>query len=148
MIIENGLDSVGIVGYEIRQLDDRNFVVTSDLLDDAAKEGIEEAITFSRIEFKFDPELELPDDSGVNDVVEEQGLENYQVEATGKDNFFRITTYLYPGRRTAGATWRRRWRSKWARLLSLRWKRKAPCPSPSARYSRLPQTRWKVCWTG
>ena len=73
-------------------MDDRNYVVTTDLLDDVVKEGLEDAIILTRIEFNFDSELELPEDPAVDDVAQEQGLENYQVEHIGVDNFFRITT--------------------------------------------------------
>ena len=92
VVIENALDNLGVIGYEVRPLDDRTYVVITDLLDVAVKEGIEDAITHTRVEFSFDPELQLPESPTVTDVVEEQGLENYQVEQTGVDNFFRITT--------------------------------------------------------
>ena len=92
VVIENALDGLGITGYEVRQLDDRSHVVITDLLDGATKEGIEEAITYTRIEFNFDPELAAADSGAVTDVAEEQELANFQVEETGTDNFFRITT--------------------------------------------------------
>ena len=92
VVVEGALQSFDVIDYDIRPLDDRNYVVTTDLLDDVVKEGLEDAIILTRIEFNFDPELELPEDPAVDDVAQEQGLENYQVEQTGVDNFFRITT--------------------------------------------------------
>ncbi|MDE2779571.1 MAG: protein translocase subunit SecD [Chloroflexota bacterium] len=92
VVVEEALESFDVIGYDIRPLDDRNYVVTTDLLDDVVKEGLEDAITLTRVEFSFDPELDLPEDPAVDDVAQEQGLENYQVEQTGVDNFFRITT--------------------------------------------------------
>ncbi len=92
VVIDRALESRGVADYEMRQLDDRTYIVTTDLLDETVKEGLEEAIVFSRIEFSFDPELVLPESPTVSDVVEEQGLDDYQVEQTGVDNFFRITT--------------------------------------------------------
>ena len=92
VVVEEALESFDVIDYDIRPLDDRNYVVTTDLLDDVVKEGLEDAITLTRIEFNFDPELELPEDPGIDDIVEEQGLENYQVEQTGVDNFFRVIT--------------------------------------------------------
>ena len=91
VMVENALDNLGVADYQNRPLDDRTYIVTTDLLDDAVKEGIEEAMVFSRIEINFDPEVELPEDP-LGDLVEEQELENYQIEQTGVDNFFRITT--------------------------------------------------------
>ena len=92
VVVENALESFGVTGYDIRPLDDRTYIVTTDLLDDVVKEGLEDAITLTRIEFSFDPELELPEDPVVDDVAQDQGLENYQVEQTGVGNFFRIST--------------------------------------------------------
>ena len=92
VVVENALDGLGVVGYEIRPLDDRTYIVTTDLLDEATRDGIEEAIISSRIELGFDPELELPEEPTVTDVVEEQELANYQVEEIGVDNSFRIDT--------------------------------------------------------
>ena len=92
VVIDRALENLGVTGYELRQLDDRNYVVITDLLEAAVKEGLEEAIVFSQIEFSFDPELELPESPTVSDVVEEQELADFQVEQTGADNFFRITT--------------------------------------------------------
>ena len=92
VVVEEALESFDVIDYDIRPLDDRNYVVTTDLLDDVVKGGLEDAIILTRIEFNFDQELELPEDPGVDDIAQEQGLENYQVEQTGVDNFFRITT--------------------------------------------------------
>lgn len=92
VVIDRALESRGVADYEMRQLDDRTYIVTTDLLDETVKEGLEEAIVFSRIEFSFDPELVLPESPTVSEVIEEQGLDDYQVEQTGVDNFFRITT--------------------------------------------------------
>ena len=92
VVVENALEGFGVTGYDIRPLDDRTYIVTTDLLDDVVKEGLEDAINLTRIEFSFDPELELPEDPAVDDVAQDQGLENYQVEQTGVDNFFRIST--------------------------------------------------------
>ena len=92
VVIDRALEGLGVTDYEMRQLDDRTYIVTADLLEDTVKAGLEEAIVFSRIEFSFDPELELPESPTVTDVVEDQGLADYQVEQTGVDNFFRITT--------------------------------------------------------
>ena len=92
VVIDRALESQGVTEYDLRQLDDRTYVVTTSLLEDAAKEGLEGAITFTRIEFSFDPELELPEDPTVSDVVEELELADYQVEQTGVDNFYRVTT--------------------------------------------------------
>ena len=92
VVIDRALENLGVTDYEMRQLDDRTYIVTTDLLEDAVKEGLAEAIVFSRIEFSFDPELVLPEDPTVSDVVEEQELADHQVEETGVDNFFRVTT--------------------------------------------------------
>jgi preprotein translocase subunit SecD len=92
VVIDRALESLDVTDYEMRPLDDRTYIVTTDLLDETVKEGLEEAIIFSRIEFSFEPELELPESPTVSDVVEEQELADYQVEETGADNFFRITT--------------------------------------------------------
>ena len=92
VIVEEALDGLGVTGYEVRPLDDRTYLVTSDLLDVATKEAIQSSITYTQVEFKFDPELEDPDSGAVSDIAEEQELANFQVEATGVDNFFRITT--------------------------------------------------------
>ena len=92
VVIDRALESQGVTDYDLRQLDDRTYIVTTDLLDDAVKESLEEAIIFTSIEFRFDPELELPEDPTVSDVVEEQELADYQVEQTGVDNFYRVTT--------------------------------------------------------
>ena len=92
VVVENGLEKAGVADYEVRPLDDRTYIVTTDLLEDSVKEGIEGAITSTRIEVSFDPELELPEDPTVSDVVEEQELENFQVEQTGLDNFYRVIT--------------------------------------------------------
>ena len=92
VVVENGLEKAGVADYEVRPLDDRTYIVTTDLLEDSVKEGIEGAITSTRIEVSFDPELELPEDPTVSDVVEEQELENFQVERTGLDNFYRVIT--------------------------------------------------------
>ena len=102
VVIDRALESLGVTGYDLRQLDDRTYVVTTDLLDAAVKEGLEEAIVLTRIEFSFDPELELPEDSAVSDVVEEQELADYQVEQTGVDNFYRVTTTSILDEATAG----------------------------------------------
>ncbi len=92
VVIDRALESLGVTEYELRPLDDRTYIVTTDLLEDTVKAGLEEAIIFSRIEFSFDPELELPEDPTVTDVVQDQELADYQVEETGVDNFFRVTT--------------------------------------------------------
>ena len=92
VVIDRALEGLGVTDYDLRQLDDRTYIVTTDLLEDTVKEGLEEAIVFSQIEFGFDPELELPEDPTVAGVVEEQELADYQVEETGADNFFRVTT--------------------------------------------------------
>ena len=92
VVIDRALESQGVADYDLRQLDDRTYTVTTDLLEDAVKEGLEDAIVFSQIEFSFDPELELPETPTVSDVIEEQELADYQVEQTGVDNFYRVTT--------------------------------------------------------
>jgi preprotein translocase subunit SecD len=92
VVIDRALESQGVTDYGLRQLDDRTYIVTTDLLDDAVKESLEETIIFSRIEFSFDPELELPESPTVSDLVAEQELADYQVEQTGVDNFYRVTT--------------------------------------------------------
>ena len=92
VVIDRALESQGVTDYDLRQLDDRTYIVTTDLLEETAKEGLEEAIIFSQIEFSFDPELELPEEPTVTDVVEEQELADFQVEQTGVDNFYRVTT--------------------------------------------------------
>ena len=92
IVIEDALDGLGITDYEVRPLDDRTYIVITDLLEDATKEGIEEAISYTEVEFSFDPELDLSESEGVTEVAQDLGLENYQVEQTGADNFYRITT--------------------------------------------------------
>lgn len=92
VVVENALDGLGVTGYEIRPLDDRTYIVITDLLDDAVKEGLEEAITATHIEFKFDPDLDLTESEAVSEIVEEQELANFQVEKTGVDNFYRVIT--------------------------------------------------------
>ena len=92
VVIDRALESLGVTGYEVRHLDDRTFVVTTDLLEDAVKEGLEEALISTQVVFSFDPELELPEAPTVSDVVEEQELADYQVEQTGVENLFRIST--------------------------------------------------------
>ncbi len=92
VIVESALDGQGLTDYETRTLDDRSFVVNTGLLDNSVKEGLQESITFSQIEFSFDPELELPEDDGVTAIVQDMELANHQVEDTGIDNFFRVTT--------------------------------------------------------
>ena len=92
VVIDRALEGLGVADYDLRQLDDRTYTITTDLLEDAVKEGLEEAIVFSQVEFSFDPELELPETPTVSDVVEEQELADYQVEQTGVDNFYRVTT--------------------------------------------------------
>ena len=92
VVIDRALEGLGVTDYEMRQLDDRTYIVTTDLLEDTVKADLEESIVFSQLEFSFDPELELPESPTVSDVVEDQGLADYQVEETGVDNFFRIRT--------------------------------------------------------
>ena len=92
VIIDRALENAGIVDYEVRQLDDRSYIVTTGLLEEAVKDGLDEAITFTSITFSFDPEFELPEEPTVSDIVEEHELADYQVEQTGIDNFFRINT--------------------------------------------------------
>ena len=92
IVVEEALDGLGITDYEVRPLDDRTYIVITDLLDDATKEGIEEAITYSEVEFSFDPDLDLSESEGVTEVAQDQELANYQVEQTGSENFYRITT--------------------------------------------------------
>ena len=91
VVIDSALDDLGVTGYEVRPLDDRTYIVITDLLDGATKEAIQDSIAYTQVEFKFDSELDLAGSDGVTDVAEEQGLANYQVEETGADNFFRIT---------------------------------------------------------
>ena len=92
VVIDRALEGLGVTDYEMRQLDDRTYIVTTDLLEDTVKADLEESIVFSQLEFSFDPELELPESPTVSDVVKEQELADYQVEETGVDNFFRIRT--------------------------------------------------------
>ncbi|MYC29715.1 MAG: protein translocase subunit SecD [Chloroflexi bacterium] len=92
VIIESALDNLGIADYEVRPLDDRTYVVNTDLLDNATKESIQDSITYTQVELKFDPELDSPDSGLISDLVQEQELANFQVEAPGVDNFFRITS--------------------------------------------------------
>ncbi len=92
VVIESALDGLGVTDYEVRPLDDRTYVVNTELLDEVTREAIQDAITYTRIEFSFDPELDLSESTGVEDVAQELELENYQVEDTGADNFFRIIT--------------------------------------------------------
>ena len=92
VIVESALDHLGVTGYNVRPLDDRTYVATTDLLDDVTKEGLQEAIVYTQVEFNFDPELELPEVNPVSELPAVAELENQQVEATGIDNFFRITT--------------------------------------------------------
>ena len=91
VVIDSALDDLGVTGYEVRPLDDRTYIVITDLLDGATKEAIQDSIAYTQVEFKFDPELESADSGSVSDVAEDQELANYQVEETGADNFFRIT---------------------------------------------------------
>ena len=92
IVVEEALDGLGITDYEVRPLDDRTYIVITDLLEDATKEGIDEAITYTQVEFSFDPDLDLSGSEGVTEVAQDQELANYQVEQTGSDNFYRITT--------------------------------------------------------
>ncbi len=92
VVVDRALEGLGVTDYEMRQLDDRTYIVTTDLLEDTVKADLEESIVFSQLEFSFDPELELPESPTVSDVVKEQELADYQVEETGVDNFFRIRT--------------------------------------------------------
>ena len=92
VVIDRALEGLGVTDYEMRQLDDRTYIVTTDLLEDTVKADLEESIVFSQLEFSFDPELELPESPTVSDVVKEQELADFQVEETGVDNFFRIRT--------------------------------------------------------
>ena len=92
VVIDRALEGLGVTDYEMRQLDDRTYIVTTDLLEDTVKADLEESIVFSQLEFSFDPELELPESPTVSDVVKEQELADHQVEETGVDNFFRIRT--------------------------------------------------------
>ena len=92
VIIENALDNLGIADYEVRPLDDRTYVVNTDLLDNATKEAIQDSITYTQVELKLDPELDSPDSGVISDIAQEQELANFQVEAPGVDNFFRITS--------------------------------------------------------
>ena len=92
IVVEEALDGLGITDYEVRPLDDRTYIVITDLLEDATKEGIEEAITYTQVEFSLDPDLDLSESEGVTEVAQDQELANYQVEQTGSDNFYRITT--------------------------------------------------------
>lgn len=92
VVIDRALEGQGVTDYDLRQLDDRTYIITTDLLEDTVKEGLEESIIFSQIEFSFDPELELPEEPAVTDVIEDHELADYQVEETGVDNFFRVTT--------------------------------------------------------
>ena len=92
VVIENALDNQGITGYEVRPLDDRTYVVITDLLDDTVKDGLEDGIVSTHIELKFNPDLDLTESDQVSQIVEEMGLANFQVEKTGVDNFYRIIT--------------------------------------------------------
>ena len=92
VIIETALDSLGIADYEVRPLDDRTYVVNTDLLDNATKEAIQDSITYTQVELKFDPELDSPESGVISDIAQEQELADFQVEAPGVDNFFRITS--------------------------------------------------------
>ena len=92
VVVENALDSLGVTGYEVRPLDDRTYIVITDLLDEAVKDGLEDAIISTHIEVRFDPELDLSESEAVSEIVEEQELANFQVEKTGVDNFYRIIT--------------------------------------------------------
>ena len=67
-------------------------MVNTDLLDNATKEAIQDSITYTQVELKFDPELDSPDSGVISDIAQEQELADFQVEAPGVDNFFRITS--------------------------------------------------------
>ena len=150
VIVENALGNLGVVDYEMRQSDDRTYIVTTDLLDDAVKEGIQDAIAFSRIEFSFDPEhWSFRTNPRLLDIVGGAGTgELSRWSRREWTTSIRITTTSLSGRGTAVRPGVGPGRRALARSATFRWKRWERSPSPSARFSPLRRTRWRASWTG
>ncbi len=92
-VVEGAVAGLNLTGFQVQeQPDERSFVITGDLLDNATQEALREALTYYVAEVQFDPELDLSDPGALNDVVEAQELALYQTEQTGEGNLVRIST--------------------------------------------------------